>query len=54
MLTCSMICHRPLPPLVAPVLQVQLQEVLGRLCAAFPPAKACLEAAAQVIAFISR
>ncbi|CAL8469143.1 g8684 [Coccomyxa elongata] len=38
---------RPLPPLVAPVLQGQLQEVLGRLCAAFPPAKACLDAAAQ-------
>lgn len=29
------------------MLQGQLQEVLGRLCAAFPPAKACLDAAAQ-------
>lgn len=38
---------RPLPPLVAPVLQGQLQEVLARLCAAFPPAKACLEAASE-------
>ena len=32
---------------MAPVLQGQLQEVLGRLCAAFPPARACLDAAAQ-------
>lgn len=32
---------------MAPVLQGQLQHLLGRLCAVFPPAKACLEAAAQ-------
>lgn len=46
-MTFALAAGRPLPPLVAPVLQGQLQEVLARLCAAFPPAKACLEAASE-------
>lgn len=38
---------RPLPAAVAPLLRAQLDSVLERLCAAFPPARACLEAAAD-------
>ncbi len=38
---------RPLPGALAPLLQTQLDLVLEKLCTAFPPARACLEAAAD-------
>ena len=38
---------RPLPAALAPLLKAQLDLVLEKLCAAFPPARACLEAAAD-------
>ena len=38
---------RPLPAALAPLLQGQLDLVLENLCTAFPPARACLEAAAD-------
>lgn len=39
--------RRPLPPTLAPLLKPQLDAVLDRLCKAFPPARACLAAAAS-------
>ncbi len=39
-----MLPHRPLPAALAPLLTAQLDSVLGQLCTAFPPARACLEA----------
>ena len=38
---------RPLPAALAPLLKAQLNAVLEKLCAVFPPARACLEAAAD-------
>ena len=37
---------RPLPPALAPLLKAQLEAVLEQVCKAFPPAQACLAAAA--------
>ena len=38
---------RPLPAALAPLLKGQLERLLEALCMAFPPARACLEAAAD-------
>ena len=45
-MTAVCVGRRPLPAQVAPLLHATLQLVLGRLCGAFPAAKACLLAAA--------
>jgi hypothetical protein len=43
----SVSTFRPLPVALAPLLKGQLEGVLEVLCMAFPPARACLEAAAD-------